>query len=135
MILLDTHVWIWWVQGDARLSNSDLATLDRKAVEGVGICAISCWEVAMLHECGRIAFSCLLDEWLDCALAYPGVELLPLGRNVAVESCRLPGGLHRDPADRILIAEARERNCFLVTADEKILRYPFVRAIRPGDLK
>ena len=134
MILLDTHMWVWWVQGDPRLSSEELAALDRHAAEGIGVSAISCWEVAMLHTRGRLDLPCALDEWLDRALAYPGIEFIPLSRDIAVESCRLPGELHRDPADLILIASARDLDCVLVTADERILRYPHVRAIRPSDL-
>lgn len=134
MILLDTHIWVWWVQGDPRLSSEELAALDRYATADMGVSVVSCWEVSMLHVRGRIELPCLLDEWLDRALAYPGVELIALSRDIAVASCRLPGELHRDPLDRMLIASARDRDCPLVTADERILRYASVRSMRPRDL-
>ena len=53
MILLDTHVWVWWVQGDQRLSESTLHHLDQLGEDNVGIHVLSCWEVAMLSERGR----------------------------------------------------------------------------------
>lgn len=64
---------------------------------------------------------CPLDEWLNRALMYPGVRLVPLSKYAAVESCRLPGEYHKDPADRMLVAAALELDCPLVTADGKIL--------------
>ena len=134
MIVLDTHIWVWWVQGDARLSAEAVSALDARGSEGIGVSAISFWEVAMLHGRGRVEFACPLDAWLIQASGYPGVQEVGLSREVLVESCRLPGELHRDPADRMIIATARELNCSLITADERILAYPHVRAVSPQDL-
>ncbi|HIJ64447.1 MAG TPA: type II toxin-antitoxin system VapC family toxin [Candidatus Hydrogenedentes bacterium] len=134
MILLDTHIWVWWVQGDPLLGEGGLAALDRQASEGIGVSVFSCWEVAMLHARGRLTLPCSLDEWIKAALVYPGVELVNLTAQIAIESCRLPGEFHRDPADRILVATARGLSCRFVTADEKILAYPHVRALHPEGL-
>ena len=54
MILLDTHAWVWWVHGDARLSEEQRKMLDARTVEGIGVSIISCWEVAKLVEYGRL---------------------------------------------------------------------------------
>ena len=121
MILLDTHIWVWWVQGDSRLSNGAIEFLDNQSGAGIGVHMISCWEVAMLHNRGRLTLPCPLDEWLNRALMYPGVRLVPLSKYAAVESCRLPGNFHKDPADRMLVAAAIELDCPVVTADGKIL--------------
>ena len=96
----------------------------------IGVSAISCWEVAKLVELGRVALSCSLEEWLDQALSYPGVQLIALTPEIAIESTRLPGDFHRDPADQIIVATARVYGCSLVTSDEKILKYPHVLATR-----
>jgi len=130
MIVLDTHAWILWVDGDERLT---LAQRDAIAAEEgslIGVSAISCWEVAKLIELGRLALSCSLEEWLDQALSYPGVQLIALTPEIAIESTRLPGDFHRDPADQIIVATARVHGCSLVTSDEKILKYPHVLATR-----
>ncbi len=134
MILLDTHIWVWWVQGDPRLSATGLSLLDRQAESGIGVSVFSCWEVAMLHARQRLVLPCPLDEWIEKALSYPGVRLIELSRSIAMDSCRLPGEFHRDPADGILVATARELNCPFITADERILRYEGVRALRPEGL-
>ena len=120
--------------GRPRLEHAALAELDRCEKEGIGVSIFSCWEVAMLHARGRLQFSCSLDDWITAALAYPGVELAALTVEIVVESCRLPDGFAKDPADRILVATARSLDCPLVTADEEILRYPHVKRLRPQDL-
>ena len=134
MILLDTHIWVWWVQGDPRLGEDVLRELDGRGEKGIGVSVFSCWEVAMLHARGRLSFSCSLDEWVIVALRYPGVRPIDLTPEIAVESCRLPGDFHRDPADRIFVATARLLDCPLVTADEQILRYAHARMLGPQDL-
>lgn len=130
MIVLDTHAWIWWVDGDRRLTQSQRDIITAEEAGLIGVSAISCWEVAKLVELGRVALSCSLEEWLDQALSYPGVQLVALTPEIAIESTRLPGEFHRDPADQIIVATARMYDCSLVTSDEKVLKYPHVTTIR-----
>ena len=95
--------------------------------QGLGISVISCWEVAKLVEYGRLTLPCPVVEWLDQALAYPGIRLLELTPRIIVESTQLPGTFHRDPADQLIVATARVCHCPLVTVDTKILAYPHVQ--------
>jgi PIN domain nuclease of toxin-antitoxin system len=67
-----------------------------------------------------------LDEWFTDALAYPGVTLVDLTPQIAIESTQLPGQFHRDPADQIIVASARVFGCDLLTADQRIRDYPHV---------
>jgi PIN domain nuclease of toxin-antitoxin system len=124
-LLLDTHVWVWLMNGDDRYLGPDVvAAIEQAApVGGVHISAISVWEVAMLESKGRIRIfkDCL--EWVRQALDAPGVRLLPLSPEIAVASCRLPGDFHGDPADRILVASARLNDFQLVTYDPRIVAY------------
>ena len=106
MIVLDTHIWVWWVHDDSRLPSSLRAYLNAQET-GIGVSAICCWEVAKLVELHRITLSRPVGEWLDVALAYRGVQLLALTPRIAVESTQLPGTFHRDPADQIIVATAR----------------------------
>lgn len=131
MILLDTHIWVWWVQQDPRLPRESMEFMDSLAPEQLGINVFSCWEAAMLHSLGRLVFQIPLDEWMKTALEQTGLIVFPLSPEIAIESVQLPGQFHRDPADRILVATARINRCPMVTADEKILAYPHVRAISP----
>ena len=128
MIVLDTHIWVWWVHDDSRLPSALRAYLDAQQT-GIGVSAISCWEVAKLVELQRIILSRPVGEWLDFALAYPGIQLLALTPRIAVESTQLPGTFHRDPADQIIVATARVFSCPLLTLDSQILGYSHVQAL------
>lgn len=129
MLVLDTHIWIWWVHNDPLLTPSQSEAIAAKEREVLGISAISCWEVAKLVEYKRLELPCSLEDWFEQALHYPGVRILELTPKIAVESCRLPGPFHRDPADQMIVATARIHDCPLVTSDRKLLDYPFVSTI------
>ena len=127
MIILDTHIWVWWVHGNPKLTASHEKLIAENEETGLGISAISCWEVAKLVEKGRLVLPCPIADWLENALAYPGITLLPLTPEIAVESTTLPRSFHKDPADQIIVATARIHDCPLVTADQEILDYPHVQ--------
>ena len=127
MIVLDTHIWVWWVHGDPSLSASARALIDSSEQTGIAVSAISCWEIAKLVERGRLALPCPVFDWLQQALAYPGVRLVELSPRICAESTQLPGTFHRDPADQIIVATARVLDAPLITADAKILAYPHVK--------
>jgi PIN domain nuclease of toxin-antitoxin system len=127
VIVLDTHIWVWWVHGDARLSERQIRWLGENESRGLGVSVISCWEVAKLVEYKRLILPCPVADWFDQALAYPGVRLLDLTPRIAVESTQLPDGFHGDPADQLIVATARVYDSALLTADSKILSYPHVK--------
>jgi PIN domain nuclease of toxin-antitoxin system len=129
VILLDTHVWIWWVHDEAELTGECRDLLQEHESDGLGLSAISCWEVAKLVQRNRLMLPVRLEDWMDQALAYPGIQLLDLSPRVAMESVQLPGDFHQDPADQIIVATARLHNLPLVTADKLILKYPHVHTI------
>jgi PIN domain nuclease of toxin-antitoxin system len=129
MIVLDTHIWIWWVHGDLNLPEHYTEVLKAAEADGLGISAISCWEVAKLVEYGRLELPCPVEEWIREALRYPGMLVLELTPRIAVESTQLPGAFHKDPADQIIVATARVYDCALMTLDSKILAYSHVKHI------
>jgi PIN domain nuclease of toxin-antitoxin system len=124
-LLLDTHVWIWamdgWLGELGQVAHDEIvqAGMDGRLL----ISAISVWEVGMLEAKGRIRFAMEVGEWVRRALEAPGVRLSPLTPEVAIDGSRLPQGVHGDPADRILMATARRVGATLVTRDAKILDY------------
>jgi PIN domain nuclease of toxin-antitoxin system len=129
VILLDTHVLIWWANGEhERLSAAAIAAIEAEEQQRL-VSAISCWEVAMLAERRRLGLSVDMERWLNLVASVPRLQLLPLSPAVAVASTRLPGTFHGDPADRFLVAQARHLNIALVTADSKIRAYPHVRSL------
>ena len=129
MIVLDTHIWVWWVHGSDRLTSSQLDVIQANESGVIGISANSVWEVAKLVENERLELPVSLEKWLDQALRYPAVQIIELTPAIAVESTRLPGEFHRDPADQIIVATARIMKCKLVTSDERILNYPHVKTV------
>lgn len=78
---------------------------------------------------GRLELPCPLTEWFEQALNYPGMRLLELTPEIAIESTQLPGEFHRDPADQMIVATARVHGCGLVTSDSKLLAYSHVETI------
>ena len=130
MIVLDTHAWVWWVDGEERLTVGQAEIIKANETSVIGVSAISCWEIAKLAKLERLKWMCSLEDWFAQALSYPGIRLLELTPEIAIESTRLPGMFHKDPADQIIVATARVNGCPLVTADDKILRYEGVETVR-----
>jgi PIN domain nuclease of toxin-antitoxin system len=130
--LLDTHAWIWWVNGDPRLkarARAAIEALDRE--KRPYLSAISLWEVAMLAYRKRIAFETPLGQWLRDASAPAIVELLPLTADIAAETATLPDSFHRDPADRIIVATSRMLGLQVATDDRLILQSRLVERWAP----
>ena len=134
VLLLDTHVWVWILNGDLRARRSPALRIveDAAANGSVRLSWVSIWEVSMLESRGRIVFPVPLREWIQKALDAPGISLAALEPDILIESTRLPGEFHSDPMDHILVATARRYNARLVTSDPRILRYAkrdFVKAL------
>lgn len=122
--LLDTHVLVWLLSGSSRLGVQARSFIQQSAQDNtLLVSAITPWEIAMLVRKGRLALDRDVGEWVEAALALPGIRLEPLSPAVAVASTRLPGAIHADPADRILVATARHANAVLVTEDQQLLDY------------
>ena len=128
MILLDTHIWFWFVQGHPRLQDyHEQIIRNALSQQTVAVSAFSCWEIAMMIERGRVETTLAPLDWLRQALTPSGVQMLPLTPEIAVESVQLPGEFHRDPADQIIVATARIYNIPLLTQDSKIVDYVHVQ--------
>lgn len=130
MIVLDTHALVWWAGSDSRLSRK-ASTAIRAALKNgeVGLPMISVWEIGMLIAKGRLALNMSADDWMSAVQSIPNVQLLPLTTGIALDSTRLPGSFHGDPADRMIVATARAANAPLVTADRKIRAYRHVQTV------
>jgi PIN domain nuclease of toxin-antitoxin system len=134
-LLLDTHCWVWMEFGlTGRFSQNGLATFQEAAAKnGLLVSVISVWEIGMLVAKGRIKLFMPADEWVKKALATPGLSLAPLTPEIALDSSRLPGQLHGDPADRILVATARRMGARILTKDPRLIaygRHGHVRVVR-----
>jgi PIN domain nuclease of toxin-antitoxin system len=129
LILLDTHVWLWWVSNSSELPQQTLETIRARYDGGICVSVISCWEVAQKVSIGKLELYCPVDEWITSALDPQGVECVSLGREIALLSTQLPGTFHKDPADRIIAATSIYFDLPLLTLDEKILTYPHVKTL------
>lgn len=123
--LLDTHIWIWFLDGAEDRLTPDTVTLLRRCVRGEGLCVsdISVWETGTKVAKGRLSLSPNVAAWLARAERRPGFSFVPLDRQLLLASTQLPGTVHGDPADRMLIATAALTGMPLVTADRHIVDY------------
>lgn len=123
-ILLDTHVWIWLVRGQGRIPRSVLELIFAAAGAGsMFLSVISIWELSLLEAKGRMSLNLPCLDWVHTALARSGASTVGLSAEIAVASNQLPGRLHNDPVDRILVATARYDGLTLVTHDRALLDY------------
>lgn len=132
-VLLDTHMWLWWLTRHPEMSDRERAALDRAAEQQqLFLPAISLWEAQMLHSKNRIQLPLPFPEWLRRASA-PGVlTVLPLDVEVVIALGRLPSAFHGDPADRLIAATARAHRLPLATHDERIRKSRVVRLWAAG---
>lgn len=131
MIVIDTHVWVWWVHHLPELKPRMRSRIVEGEPDGIGVSGISCWEIAQLVTRGRVDVGRPLADRFADALAYPGLRLLGLTPAVATESVQLPGEFHKDPADRFAVATARLLSCPLRTVDQRAIDYAHVQIVRP----
>ncbi len=123
-LLLDTHIWLWWVNNTDDLPKSHSNYIEQ--VDELYVSAISCWELAYLHQHRRIELPLETEQWFDDALQGSGVICLPCSRTIAISAAKLPE-YHRDPADRFIIATTLEYDCNLMSFDSKFSLYEVLK--------
>jgi PIN domain nuclease of toxin-antitoxin system len=127
LIVLDTHAWVWWNASPDKLSTTARQAIDD--AEEIGICPISCWELAMLVSKGRLKLDRDVREWVKEALPEGGCKLIPISPAIAVTAGILDHGFHGDPADRLIVATAMEIKAALVTRDREIREFKGVNTL------
>jgi PIN domain nuclease of toxin-antitoxin system len=128
MILLDTHIFIWWIDDSPRLSQRHRQIIQERQDDGLGISVYSCWEIAKLVEYGKLDLNFSIEDWLEVALSHPNLQSINLTIPIIIKSTQL-SGFHKDPADQIIVATSIILGIPLLTADEKIIAYPEVTTI------
>jgi PIN domain nuclease of toxin-antitoxin system len=130
VIVLDTHAWVWWVSGAEPLSPAATEAVEQAVVErALFVSCISTWELALLVQRGRLELTIDVADWVARSESLPFLQFVPVDNRIAVRATRLPGPLHSDPADRIIVSTAQALGARLVTRDEKLWRYPHVETV------
>lgn len=121
MLVLDTHVWLWWIEQDAKLPRW-LTPFLTDAATPLALSAVSVYELSLGVERGRIVLNQPLAEWIQQATLEARIQVLP----VTAEIARLAGQLprhHIDPLDRLIIATALTHQAQLASLDDKFPLY------------
>ena len=122
MLILDTHIWIWFVSNDKKLNPKHHEQLKIIYFEkSLCLSDISLWEVSMLYNLKKIQLKSDFSQWLNDALPAGYFKILPINREIAEIVSKMPDQFTKDPADRIIAATAISRNCPLLTYDQKII--------------
>jgi PIN domain nuclease of toxin-antitoxin system len=130
LIVLDTHVWVWWVASPEQISGPAQEEIERAMERGeVFISSISCWEIALLIRKGRLELTIPVADWIARSESLPFVRFVPLDNRIALRSNQLAGDFHEDPADRVILATALTLGAPLISKDRKIRDYPHVKTI------
>lgn len=127
MTVLDTHTWVWWLDGDPRLSRAAQAAIETS--DELAVSSISIWELATLERLGRLTVLPDIRTWVRRALAHPGVSPCPVTAEIALTAGSLLAPFPGDPADRIIYSTALANNARLVTADRRLARLDPARVV------
>jgi len=136
VVLLDTHAWIWSVEGDTRrIGRRARALLTRaEGQDRIRVSAVSLFEIMALTTSGRLRLSRPAEGWLRDSLGTAGVRLAELTPAIAIDAGAIPRGALADPLDRLLVATARQLEATFLTSDAQILAYAATtRSVRAHD--
>ena len=128
MIVLDTHIWVEYVNDPSGLPEPVLNAI-RGGHGPVGISSISVWEVFMLEKKGRLELRIPARLWVEKCERLALFHFVPVDNMIARIAVELPDPMHADPADRIIIGTALSLGATVVTRDRKILAYPHVKSL------
>lgn len=122
MILLDTHVWLWWLFEEGDLTDKEREILDEHAAKGeIRISAATVWEVELLEKAGKINIDIDFETWIRKATDPKVCKVLPIDVDIIIAQKRLPENYPTDPADRLIVATALLKELPLATKDKELL--------------
>jgi len=115
--LIDTHIFLWWLNGDKKISDSLQRILENPQIQ-IYVSVATLWEISIKHALGKLPLKTTLSEMISVS----GFELLSITGVHVLELEKLPL-LHNDPFDRMLIAQTKAEHFIFITVDAKIKRY------------
>ena len=122
MIVMDTHVWFWWINLEHQRFSASMQTALEES-DSLGISVVSCYEIALAAQRGRLLLPSPASQWFVEALEPSGVQLLMLSPIIANRAVDLTA-IHRDPFDRMIIATALVHDAMLLSLDGVFHHYP-----------
>jgi PIN domain nuclease of toxin-antitoxin system len=127
-VLLDTCAAIWLANGEPLHDSAVAVIIDAGLADGILVSPISAWEVGLLSRSRRgrrVGVEFLPDPktWFARLMSFPGIKPAPLSPAVAIDASYLPGELHGESGDRLMVATARDLGVPIVTRDRKIMAY------------
>lgn len=128
-LLLDTHVFMWYISADPRLPAQFRSAIESPE-NAVYLSAASIWEAVVKHTLGKLALPSPPGDYLPKQRAAHGIEALAIDEQVMYRLERLPL-IHRDPFDRMLVAQALHHDLTLMTLDTHVLAYPVRSFVAP----
>jgi PIN domain nuclease of toxin-antitoxin system len=129
VIILDTHVWIWWASDPKKLTSAQRDLLENTQ-EALSVSVVSCWEIAAAVSKGRLTLSEPPEKWFEASLSANNLALVVLTPTICAKAYDLPSEMHADPADRLIVSTTICHNATLITSDAKILACSFVRTVK-----
>lgn len=138
MLLLDTHVFVWSVEGDERrIGRQARRMIERAESSGaVLVSPVTLFEITALHVAGRLRLARPVERWILDGLETTSIRIAELSPSVAIDAGHIPRTALEDPADRLLVATARELDAAFLTGDARILDYASkTRNVRVQDAK
>jgi PIN domain nuclease of toxin-antitoxin system len=117
LLVLDTHIWFWWVTSDPKLPRQ-ISQFIEDNDQTIAIASVSVYELVLLIQKQRIVIELPLDEWLYSATVEAGVSVIDTSYDIARQAAMLPLH-HGDPLDRIIIASALQHNALLASVDSQ----------------
>jgi PIN domain nuclease of toxin-antitoxin system len=121
IIVLDTHIWIWFITQEFEQFPAPWREVIETA-DQVGISPVSCYEIALAQQRGRLELPCAIDRWLQDALEPSGITLLPITAEIAYKAVSL-SPIHKDPFDRLIIATTLVYQAKLASIDGLFSQY------------
>ena len=127
-LLLDTHIFLWFLNGDSQLSNQFCAEI-KDPNNKIFLSVASIWEAIIKYQIGKLFFPQSPEIYLTNQRIRHQIDSLSIDEESVAQLIKLPP-LHREPFDRLIICQAIQHDLTIITVDQKILQYPIINVLK-----